>query len=105
MAMVCKPNGYVDTTAAAMADDFSNALRLVLSDPKVDMVLLNSIPPTFLPAMDVAQAIVPVVREFDKPVVTCFTVSQAMVETRRYLEENGIPTSIRPTMPCAPWRC
>jgi acyl-CoA synthetase (NDP forming) len=92
MAMVCKPNGYVDMTAAAMAKEFGEAMRLVLSDPSVDMVLLNSIPPTFLPAMDVVQAIVPVVKEFDKPVVSCFTVSQAMVETRRYLEENGVPT-------------
>jgi acetyltransferase len=92
MAMVCKPNGYVDTTAAAMAKQFGEAMRLVLSDPNVDMVLLNSIPPTFLPAMDVAQAVVPVVKEFDKPVVACFTVSQAMAETRIYLEENGIPT-------------
>ena len=92
MAMVCKPNGYVDMTAAAMAKEFGEAMRLVLSDPSVDMVLLNSIPPTFLPAMDVAQAVVPVVKEFNKPVVSCFTVSQSMVETRRYLEENGVPT-------------
>ena len=92
MAMVCKPNGYVDTTAAAMAKEFGDAMRLILSDPNVDMVLLNSIPPTFLPAMDVAQAVVPVIKEFDKPVVACFTVNQAMAETRRYLEESGIPT-------------
>lgn len=92
MAMVCKPNGYVDMTAAAMAKEFGDAMRLVLADPSVDMVVLNSIPPTFLPAMDVAQAIVPVVKAFGKPVAACFTVGQAMAETRRYLEENGIPT-------------
>jgi acetate---CoA ligase (ADP-forming) len=92
MAMVCKPNGYVDMTAAAMAKEFGEAMRLVLSDPSVDMVVLNSIPPTFLPAMDVAQSIVPVVKEFGKPVAACFTVGQAMAETRRYLEENGVPT-------------
>jgi acetyltransferase len=92
MAMVCKPNGYVDMTAAAMATEFGDAMRLVLSDPNVDMVLLNSIPPTFLPPMDVAQAIVPVVKESDKPVAACFTAGQAMAETRRHLEENGIPT-------------
>jgi acetyltransferase len=92
MAMVCKPNGYVDMTAAAMAQEFGEAMRLALSDPNVDMVVLNSIPPTFLPAMDVARAIAPVVKEFDKPVATCFTDGQAMAETRRYLEENGIPT-------------
>jgi acetyltransferase len=42
--------------------------------------------------MEVAQAVVPVVKEFDKPVAACFTVGQAMTETRRYLEEHGIPT-------------
>jgi acyl-CoA synthetase (NDP forming) len=92
MAMVCKPNGYVDLTAAALAKEFGEAMRLVLSDTSVDMVLLNSIPPTFLPPMEVAQAVVPVVKEFGKPVATCFTVSQAMAETRHFLEENGIPT-------------
>jgi acetyltransferase len=35
---------------------------------------------------------VPVVKEFGKPVAACFTVGQAMAETRRYLEEQGIPT-------------
>jgi len=92
MAMICKPNGYVDMTAAAMANEIGEALRLVLSDPYVDMVVLNSIPPTFKPAMDVAQVVVPVVKESDKPVAACFTVCQDMVEARRYLEENGIPT-------------
>lgn len=92
MAMVCKPNGYVDTSAAAMAREFGEAMRLILADPNVDMVVFNSIPPTFLPPMDVARAIVPVVREFDKPVAACFTVNETVVEARRYLEENGIPT-------------
>lgn len=92
MAMVCKPNGYVDTSAAAMAKEFGEAMRLILADPNVDMVVFNSIPPTFLPPMDVARAVVPVIREFDKPVVACFTVNETVVEARRYLEENGIPT-------------
>ncbi len=92
MAMVCKPNGYVDTSAAAMAQEFGEAMRLILSDPNVDMVVFNSIPPTFLPPMDVAQAVVPVVKEFGKPVAACFTVNETVMETRRYLEENGIPT-------------
>ena len=92
MAMVCKPNGYVDMTAAAMENEFAETMRLVLCDPNVDMVVLNSIPPTFLPPMNVAQAIVPVVKEFNKPVAACFTVTESVAETRRYLEENGIPT-------------
>ncbi len=92
MAMVCKPNGYIDTSAAAMAGEFGEALRLVLADPSVDMALLNAIPPTFLPAVEVAQAIVPVAKASGKPVAACFTVGPAVAETRTYLEENGIPT-------------
>jgi acetyltransferase len=92
MAMVCKPNGYVDMTAAAMAKEFGEAMRLVLADPAVDMVVLNGIPPTFLPAMDVAKAVVPVVKESGKPVAVCLTVGQVVEEARRHLEENGIPT-------------
>lgn len=92
MAMVCKPNGYVDTSAAAMAEDFREALRLVLSDANVDMVVLNCIPPTFLPAMKVARAVVPVIRESNKPVAACFTVGESVAEARRYLEDNGVPT-------------
>ncbi len=92
MAMVCKPNGYVDMTAAATPQAIGEALRLVLADPGVDMVLLNSIPPTFKSPMEVAQAIVPVAKQFRKPVAACFTVNPVMAETRRCLEENDIPT-------------
>jgi acetyltransferase len=92
MAMICKPNGYVDMTAAAMAPEFAETMRIVLADPNVDMVVLNSIPPTFLPPMDVARAVVPPVAASGKPVAACFTVSPEMSEARRYLEESGIPT-------------
>lgn len=92
MAMICKPNGYIDMTAAAMEREHAEALRLVLEDPNVDAVLLIGLPPTFLPAERVAQAIAAVAKKYDKPVLVCFMTGKAMEDGRRYLEERGIPT-------------
>lgn len=92
MAMICKPNGYVDMTAAALAREHAESLRLILSDPNVDSAIVISVPPTFLPAIEVAQALVPVIKEFDKPVAICFMKGQPMIEARKYLEKNGIAT-------------
>ncbi|MGE5577798.1 MAG: acetate--CoA ligase family protein [Syntrophothermus sp.] len=110
MAMVCKPRGYVDMTAAAMAREHGEALKLALADPGVDSVILISLPPTFLPATEVAQAIIGAVNEAragarpvsererltlwpaGKPVVVCFMRGRAMLEARKLLEAAGIPT-------------
>ncbi|SHM80267.1 acetyltransferase [Caldanaerovirga acetigignens] len=92
MAMICKPNGYVDMTAAAMEKEFAESLRLLLKDPNVDAVILIGLPPTFLPAENVAKAIVEVARNHEKPVMVCFMTGQVMEDARKYLEESGIPT-------------
>ncbi len=92
MAMICKPDGYIDMTAAAMEHEQSEALRLVLQDPSVDQVLLISLPPTFLPAIDVARKVAEVTRNSHKPVAVCMMRGEAMLEARRHLERHGIPT-------------
>ncbi len=92
MAMICKPDGYVDMTAAAMEKEHAEGLRLILEDPGVDSALLISLPPTFLPAIDVARAVAEVIRQQQKPVAVCFMRGEAMLEARRYLEQRNIPT-------------
>ncbi|MCG0239990.1 MAG: acetate--CoA ligase family protein [Firmicutes bacterium] len=92
MASVCKPNGYVDLTAAAMAREHGEALRLALADPNVDAAILISLPPTFLPAEQVAEAVAAAAAGHRKPVVACFMTGECMAPARRYLEERGIPT-------------
>jgi len=92
MAMICKPNGYIDMTASALAEIHAQALQTVLDDPNVDSVVFITLPPTFLPAIDVARAVAPVVVGADKPVVTCFMHGYAMNEARSHLEGLGIPT-------------
>ena len=92
MAMICKPNGYIDMTAAALAEAHAQALGIVLEDPTVDSVVFVTLPPTFLPAIDVARAVAPIAGAAGKPVVTCLMHGHAMNEARCYLEQRGIPT-------------
>lgn len=92
MAVVAKPNGYVDMTAAALTREHCESLRAVLEDPSVDSVILITLPPTFLPALEVAKGLAAVVKEFDKPVLVCLMKGEPTEEARKYLEENGVPT-------------
>jgi acetate---CoA ligase (ADP-forming) len=92
MAMICQPAGYVDMTAAALIKEHAESLRLILADRDVNSVIVISIPPTYLPAMDVAKALVPVIKKYEKPVLVCFMRGKPMAEARAHLEENGIPT-------------
>ncbi len=92
MAMVCKPNGYIDMTAAALEQVHARALEIVLEDPNVDSVVFITLPPTFLPAIDVARAVAPVAARSVKPVVTCWMSGQAMNDARAHLERSGVPT-------------
>lgn len=92
MAMVCKPNGYIDMTAAVSPQQQAGALRILLADPNVDMCILMGLPPIFRNAMDVASAIVPVAEEYGKPVAVCFMRGAPMEEARTYFEQHGVLT-------------
>ena len=92
MAMICRPAGYVDMTAAALAREHIQSLRCVLADPGVDSVILISVPPTFLPAMDVAKGVAPVIKGQKKPVLACLMRGEPVAGARAYLEGRGIPT-------------
>jgi acetyltransferase len=92
MAVVAKPDGYVDMTGSALVKEHCDALEIVLSDPNVDSVILISLPPTFLPAVDLAAALVGVIRRFKKPVLACLMRGEPMHSARQHLEEHGVPT-------------
>ena len=98
MALVCEPDGYIDMTAAAMADAHADALKVVLDEPDVDAVILITVPPTFLPPEDVAMALIQ--KEYGpngkKPVLTCFLAGKWVKEARKMLEIAGWPTFSTP---------
>ena len=92
MAIICRPPGYVDMTAAALAKEHTESLRSIVADGGVDSVIVISLPPTFLPAMDVVRGLVPVIKNQHKPVLVCLMRGEPVAEARAYLEERGIPT-------------
>lgn len=92
MSVISRPPGYVDMTAAAMAAEHASALRYILADPDVDSVIIISVPPTFLPAMDVAKGLAEAAASRKKPVLVCLMRGEPVAKARAYLEARGIPT-------------
>lgn len=92
IALVCEPDGYTDMTAAAMADHHADALRVVLDEDGVDAVILISVPPTFLPPMDVSEALLKRDFKTNKPIMVCFLAGKWVWEARRALESAKWPT-------------
>ncbi|MEW6524409.1 MAG: CoA-binding protein [Bacillota bacterium] len=92
MAMVCKPDGYIDITAAAMEEHHVLSLKRVLAEPGVDGVVFITVPPTFLSPGSVAREVIPVIKNSPKPVAVCFLAGRWVREARRMLEREGIPT-------------
>lgn len=92
IAIICKPNGYIDMTAAAMEEHHCLALETVLQEEEVDVVLLISVPPTFLPPENLAKALLKTMKGADKPVLTCLLAGRWVYEARKILEDAGFPT-------------
>ena len=92
MAVVGKPDGYVDLTAAASTQQFRDALSTAVADPGVDSVILVVLPPSFMPQMEMPVGIAPAIEESKKPVLICTLDGEAVAESRKYLEEHGVAT-------------
>ncbi len=92
MACIARPDGYVDITAAAMEKEHCAALECLLREEEVDGVVLISVPPTFLPAEDLAEALIKTLRGAKKPVAVCLLAGQWVRPARRMLEQASIPT-------------
>jgi len=95
MALISKPDGYVDMTAAADGPQHAEALEAILRDENVDSVLLISVPPTFLKPEEIAHHIntkAKLAKELGKPVFACFLAGNWINDACRMMENEGIPT-------------
>jgi len=92
MAMICRPEGYIDMTAAALEKEHSRAMEIIMEDSGVDALVLISASPTFLSPEKVAAEIIRVAERFHKPVAVCLMHGEKMYKARKMLETNQIPT-------------
>lgn len=95
MALISKPEGYVDMTAAADGPQHAEALEVILRDENVDSVLLISVPPTFLNPNEIADYIntkANLAKELGKPIFACFLAGNWINDACKMMEAEGIPT-------------
>ena len=89
----------VDMVAGAGPADYEIALRAVLPDPDVDMVLTILVPPVMIDGEEVTRTIVRVFDELGrpKPLLACLMgLSKTALKGRRILGEARIPTYLFP---------
>ncbi len=88
----------LDVTAHGYNDNFasySRALREVLADPRIDMVVARA--PRGSVAMSWAQGLIQMLKETDKPLLLNWpTAPDDNAEALRFLEENGVPCILGP---------
>jgi acetyltransferase len=65
----------VDLLASASPEGYAKCLQALLEDPRVDMVMVIVVPPPMFASEAVAEALIPIIRGSEKPVIVALTGS------------------------------
>ena len=84
-------NNPIDLTAQGDPEMYARVFRSLLSDGYYDAGIVICVPPLSLDAAEVAEAIVEVSKDIDKPIVACWMAGRLVERAVRILEENKIP--------------
>lgn len=82
----------VDMLASASPAQYATCLKLLLADDAVDGVLVILPPPPMFKAEDIAEAMIPLIRAADKPVVVALMGSTLVETARSRFENSQVPT-------------
>ncbi len=78
--------------ASASPETYSTCLKILLEDSSVDAAMVILPPPPMYKAEVVAEKLIEVIRQFDKPVVVALLGSTLIQEARSTFERSNIPT-------------
>jgi acetate---CoA ligase (ADP-forming) len=81
----------VDMLASASPEEYASSLRILLSDPGVDGVLVILPPPPMYTAGAVARAIIPIIHSSDKPVVVALMGERLIQEAVEHFRAARVP--------------
>ena len=81
----------VDMLAAATPQQYANCLRILLSEPNVDSVMVILPPPPMHTAGGIAKAIIPVIYTADKPVVVALMGERLIQEAVEHFRAAKVP--------------
>ena len=84
-------NNPVDMLAAASPQQYANCLRILLSEPKVDSVMVILPPPPMHTAGGIAKAIIPVIYTAEKPVVVALMGERLIQEAVEHFRAAKVP--------------
>jgi acyl-CoA synthetase (NDP forming) len=95
MANIGKPDGYIDLTAAHYEKLHNQVLQLLFEDENVDMIMQILAPSAFINQKLIVEEIVKAYeaqKNGRKPFLNAVTFGQFALETRKGLENAGMPT-------------
>jgi acyl-CoA synthetase (NDP forming) len=95
MANIGKPDGYIDLTAAHFEKLHNQVLQLLFQDDSVDLVMQIVAPSAFIDQKLIVDEIVKAYetqKGAKKPFLNAVTFGQFALETRKGLEDAGLPT-------------
>lgn len=92
-------NNPVDMIASATAENYAQAMSVVLADPNVDMAIVINVTPILFNPIDVSRAIVPAIKNQGKPVMSVFMATEDFYTQVREVE--GHPPIYRFPEPAA----
>ncbi|MCG2594390.1 bifunctional acetate--CoA ligase family protein/GNAT family N-acetyltransferase [Ramlibacter sp. XY19] len=104
----CLPPGWshgdpVDIIGDAPVARYGDALRLLLAAPEVDGVLFLHAPTAIVPAAEIAEACLPLLREARKPVLACWLGGPAVQAAREAFARGGQPCYATPERAVEAW--
>ncbi len=82
----------VDMLASASPDTYASCLKILLEDENVNGVMIILPPPPMFKTEDVAERLVEVIRQFNKPVVVALMGSTLVEKARGVFQHANIPT-------------
>lgn len=93
----------VDLVGDAPVSRYEAALRVVLAAPEVDGVLFMHAPTAIVPALEIAQACLPLLQKADKPVLSAWLGGRAVEGARQAFAGAGQPCYGTPEQAVAGW--
>ncbi len=86
------PRNPVDMLASASPELYARCLKTLLSDRDVDAVLIILPPPPIYHTEEVADALIPLIKKSDKPILVALMGSELTREAARHFLRVDIPT-------------
>mgnify|MGYP000424249853 CR=1 FL=1 len=82
----------VDIIGDAPASRYADAFRILLQDAGSDAILFIHAPTAIVPSVEIANALLPLLRDTARNVLACWLGGESVAAARRMFSDAGIPT-------------